>query len=141
MTLDEWLTDYSDSHQHPINKLIHWICVPTIMFCILGMLWAVWEPAAVLLIAAATLFYLRLSPRLYVGMVFVVLAMAYIGYGLGDYLFNTCLALFLIAWVFQFIGHLIEGAKPSFFKDLQFLFIGPLWILAHVYQKLGLRIA
>jgi uncharacterized membrane protein YGL010W len=46
------------------------------------------------------------------------------------------LAVFAIAWLGQFIGHKVEGAKPSFFKDLQFLLIGPLWLLSYVYQRL-----
>jgi uncharacterized membrane protein YGL010W len=54
-------------------------------------------------------------------------------------LWQVCLALFIVAWIFQFIGHKIEGKKPSFFKDLQFLLIGPAWLLSFIYQKVGIR--
>ena len=45
----------------------------------------------------------------------------------------------MLAWIGQFIGHKIEGEKPSFFEDLQFLLIGPAWLLGAIYQKLGIR--
>ena len=54
-------------------------------------------------------------------------------------LWSICLAAFVFAWVGQFIGHAIEGRRPSFFKDVQFLMIGPLWLLADVYRRLGIR--
>jgi uncharacterized membrane protein YGL010W len=50
-----------------------------------------------------------------------------------------CLTLFVVAWIGQFIGHKIEGKKPSFFKDVQFLLIGPAWLLSKVYRKAGQR--
>ena len=54
-------------------------------------------------------------------------------------LWQSCLAIFVVAWIGQFIGHAIEGRRPSFFKDLQFLLIGPIWLLAFVYRSIGLR--
>lgn len=53
-------------------------------------------------------------------------------------LWLTSVCIFLVAWIGQFIGHAIEGKRPSFFKDLQFLLIGPLWLLAAAYRKIGL---
>ena len=47
-------------------------------------------------------------------------------------------ALFVVGWIIQFVGHKIEGQKPSFFEDLQFLLIGPLWLLSDVYRRLGI---
>jgi uncharacterized membrane protein YGL010W len=49
------------------------------------------------------------------------------------------LLIFILAWVGQFIGHKIEGMKPSFFQDLQFLLVGPMWLMHFVFKKLGLR--
>jgi uncharacterized membrane protein YGL010W len=49
--------------------------------------------------------------------------------------------LFVLAWIGQFVGHAIEGKRPSFFKDVQFLMIGPLWLAADVYRRLGMRVA
>ena len=46
--------------------------------------------------------------------------------------------LFVAAWVFQFAGHEVEGRKPSFFKDLQFLLIGPAWLMHFIYRRLGI---
>jgi len=48
------------------------------------------------------------------------------------------LGIFVIAWIGQFIGHKIEGKKPSFLEDLQFLLIGPAWLLHFIYKKLGI---
>ena len=50
------------------------------------------------------------------------------------------LSIFVIAWIGQFLGHKIEGKKPAFFKDLQFLLIGPLWLLSFIYNKLNIKI-
>jgi uncharacterized membrane protein YGL010W len=54
-------------------------------------------------------------------------------------LWSICIALFVATWIGQFIGHAIEGKRPSFLKDLQFLMIGPLWLLADAYRRLGIR--
>ena len=51
-----------------------------------------------------------------------------------------CGVLFVLAWVGQFIGHKIEGKKPSFFEDLQFLLVGPVWLLRFVYERMGLPV-
>jgi uncharacterized membrane protein YGL010W len=48
-------------------------------------------------------------------------------------------SVFIITWIFQFIGHTIEGQKPSFLKDLQFLLIGPIWLLGFILKKIGIK--
>jgi len=150
-SLQSWLDEYSVSHQDPTNKAIHWVCVPLIMLSALGMLWSIPRPAAfasvspylnwaTLLIVFSLAYYFLLSVRLAAGMLLVSLGMCLV---LGWLmllpwpLFWTSLAIFAAAWVGQFIGHKIEGRKPSFFKDLQFLLIGPIWLLADAYRKLG----
>ena len=55
-------------------------------------------------------------------------------------LFLIYISIFTIAWTGQFLGHKIEGKKPAFFKDLQFLLIGPLWLLSFIYNKLNIKI-
>jgi uncharacterized membrane protein YGL010W len=45
------------------------------------------------------------------------------------------IAIFVVAWIGQFIGHKIEGKKPSFFDDLRFLLIGPLFVLGFLYRR------
>ena len=151
-TAQSWLDEYGVSHQHPTNKMIHWVCVPLIMLSALGMLWSIPRPAlfaglspylnwATLLILASLIYYLLLSVRLAVGMLLVSAAMCLVLELLMHLpwpLLWTSVAIFVAAWIGQFIGHKIEGRKPSFFKDLQFLLIGPLWLLANAYKRLGL---
>jgi uncharacterized membrane protein YGL010W len=150
-SLQNWLDEYSVSHRNPTNKRIHWICVPLIMLSALGMMWSIPRPVAfaavspylnwaTLLILASLVYYLFLSVRLAAGMLLVsVLMCLLLGLltRLPWALFWTCLGIFAAAWVGQFIGHRIEGRKPSFFKDLQFLLIGPVWLLADLYRRLG----
>lgn len=152
-TVHEWLAEYGESHRHPTNKLLHWICVPVIVLCVLGFLWAIPVPAAfasvspylnwaTLVIAAGLVYYAALSPKLALGMLPVMLVLALLLTrldALATPLWLLCLVAFVVAWVGQFVGHAIEGKRPSFFKDVQFLMIGPLWLLSFVYRRLGLR--
>ena len=146
--LETWLDDYAASHQNPVNKAFHWLCVPPIVFSIWCALKAipvgnaVFNPATAV-IAFMVLYYLRLSWRLAVGMAIAsvpaylgVLALERVSPGTGVFL-GIAATIFVVAWIGQFIGHHVEGARPSFFKDLQFLMIGPLWLLAHLYRRLG----
>ncbi|MGQ9426807.1 Mpo1 family 2-hydroxy fatty acid dioxygenase [Gilvimarinus sp. F26214L] len=148
-TVNEWLLEYGESHQNPTNKLIHWICVPVIFWCVLALLWEVqvgnnpWLNAAVLATVLSVLFYLRLSATLALGMAVIsaaclLLIRAYESSAAPWPLWQFALALFVLAWIGQFVGHKVEGKKPSFFKDLQFLLIGPAWLLSFVYRKLGI---
>lgn len=146
-TLKQWLDEYSASHLNPINKRLHWICVPAIVFSIWCALSAIplgsalINPASVVALLAMT-YYVFISWRLAIGigLGFVVM---YAGVSslhamMGVYIVAAAAAIFVVAWIGQFIGHHIEGAKPSFFKDLQFLMIGPLWLLADLYRRLGI---
>ena len=148
-TTEQWLSQYGESHQNPTNKLIHWICITAIVVSLLGLLVSVPMPWDVPHLNLATLFvgfsigfYRLLSRRLMLGMAAVGTGCYAIALALGGLsipLWMTSLAIFIVAWVFQFIGHKIEGKKPSFFEDLQFLLIGPLWLLSFIYEKLGIR--
>jgi uncharacterized membrane protein YGL010W len=149
-TVDEWFRLYGESHQNPTNKLIHWICIPLIMFSLLGLLKAIPVPEIFpasfdfswILVIGALIFYLTLSWQLSIGMVAVV-ALMMLGLkalaNTGANLAIINLAIFFVAWVFQFIGHKIEGKKPSFLTDLQFLLVGPLWLMGFIYRRLGIR--
>jgi len=152
MTVHEWFQKYGESHQNPVNKIIHWICIPLIMFSLMGMLWSIPLPSSIqvhplinlgtLLIVGAMIFYVKLSPALAFGMLFVGSAMLYGNYLLSQQninLFQISLLIFFLAWVGQFIGHKIEGKKPSFFEDLKFLLVGPMWLLGFIYRKLGIK--
>lgn len=133
-TLDTWLQEYGVSHQNPINKKIHWLCVPVIYFSIVGMLYQAHVWLAIAMLAFTSLFYFRLSTKLFMGMgVFALLCLALISaMPQNVWIF---LAVFVVAWIGQFIGHHIEGAKPSFFEDLQFLLIGPAWCMDALFKK------
>jgi uncharacterized membrane protein YGL010W len=147
----DWLSEYGASHQHPANKLLHWICVPPIVLAVLCFMWCVPVPASMAAVSpwlnwatvsalAALLYYLYLSPRLALGVLLAFTALLLLTRALAALpwpLWRTALVIFVIAWVGQFIGHAIEGRRPSFFKDLQFLLIGPLWLLAAAYRRLS----
>lgn len=137
-TLDTWLDEYSESHRNPTNKTIHWICVPVIYFCVFGMLYALhpWAAWAALVITLA--FYVPLSLPLATGMLLLTLPMLAAIHVIPNILWVS-VALFVLAWIGQFYGHKVEGKKPSFFKDLQFLLVGPIWLLNFVYQRFGIK--
>lgn len=148
-TLSQWFAAYGESHQNPVNKKIHFICVPAIFFAVVGLLWSIPMPDSLLAaspffnIATLSLlfvigFYARLSRNITLGMlVFSVLCLLVI-YAIeaaGISVFALSVAVFVVAWVGQFIGHHIEGLKPSFFEDLQFLMIGPAWIMGFLFKR------
>ncbi|WP_263080501.1 DUF962 domain-containing protein [Endozoicomonas sp. Mp262] len=138
-TLEHWLKEYGESHQHPTNKLIHWVCIPLITFSVLGLLWSLHWGLTAAVIVMALLFYIRLSIKLAMTMLTLAALMLATISALQPIILPVSLGIFIIAWIFQFIGHHIEGKKPSFFKDLQFLFIGPLWLLAFLFRQFRMR--
>ena len=136
--VDELFARYGESHRNPANKAIHWVCVPLITWSVIALLWS-WTPiAAYALIAACVAFYALLSPVIAVGMLGVSAALVYPLMLLGDHALVTAIVVFVAAWAGQFVGHRIEGRKPSFFDDIKFLLIGPAWLLGHVYRRLGI---
>ena len=135
-SIQDWLDMYGESHQNPINKKIHWVCVPAIMFSIVGLWWSIPHKEmpfiffdiqlnwAILLTIFVSFYYLWLSISMAIGMFFVG-ALLLIGNSFLDTIFDfplwkISLIIFVIAWIGQFIGHNIEGKKPSFFEDIQF---------------------
>ena len=152
-TIHEWLEAYGESHQNGTNKLIHWICVPGIFLTIAGLLWAIPTPDAfaqvpylnwaTIVLVPILLFYMRLSVKVAVGMaLFSLLCVAVVAWYAQSGPFGlvaTSTFLFVAFWIMQFVGHKIEGKKPSFFEDLQFLLIGPAWVIGFTYRKLGIQ--
>ena len=138
--LDDLLLEYSKSHQNKINKGIHLICVPLILWAIIGLFYSISIPHFLLQynfnwsylpIIAALIFYLRLGVIPYLIMLVQIIPMLFVCAVLFMQHKPLCLIsiiIFIVAWVWQFIGHKVEGKSPSFFKDLQFLLIGPLWV-------------
>jgi uncharacterized membrane protein YGL010W len=144
------LNEYSESHQNRINKKIHWVCVPAIMFSLLGILWSLPFPVkisplinwATVLITLSIIYYFFLSWKLAIGMFFSSLFMILILQWMDGFtvpLWQFAVAIFIMAWVGQFVGHYIEGKRPSFLRDIQFLLIGPVWLLVDIYRKFHLR--
>lgn len=145
---DAWFAEYGESHQNATNKLIHWICVPAIFFSILGLFYTIpfpsigppWLGWDVVVTVLGLLFYLRLSISLFIGFLIYTLVNLYLIRWIALQTTNTLwwfVGIFIVAWIGQFIGHKIEGKKPSFFKDIQFLMIGPAWLMSFVYKRLG----
>ena len=153
-TVEQWFGEYGESHSHPGNELLHIICVPPIVMTVIGFLWAIpvpdsfaalspWLNFATLMVAAAIVYYCTLSVSLGIGAAAGLIGMLFVVRWLDSLawpLWLTCLAIFVVAWIGQFIGHSIEGKRPSFMKDIQFLLIGPVWLLGHLYRKLGIPI-
>jgi uncharacterized membrane protein YGL010W len=150
-TASQWFDHYAESHQNRINKVIHWICIPLILTTTLGLMQSIPHPFGdqpfvhwgSLFAVAALVFYFRLSWTLGVGMALVsgaalVVNAAVVAAGLP--LLWISVGVFFVAWVFQFIGHKVEGKKPSFFEDLQFLLVGPAWLLQFVFRRVGVPV-
>lgn len=151
--IDRLFSEYSQSHQNQTNQRIHWIFVPLIFLSVIGILWDVklpieldfmgGEPLNVSMIAALLVFtyYLSLSFTISIGML-VVTSIGMI----ACYFYNgpisiwiISLGIFVVSWIMQFVGHKVEGKKPSFLKDLEFFLVGPMWVLAKLYNKLGIK--
>jgi uncharacterized membrane protein YGL010W len=151
--INDWLNEYGESHQNPKNKLIHWICVPCIFFAATGLLYCIKLPfylgkvqinVAMVVILAVLLYYIKLSKSLTVGMFLFSSCCLFIAFMIESEgivsLWLFCVVVFIVAWIGQFYGHKIEGKKPSFLKDIQFLMIGPAWLMSFIYKKIGIRL-
>jgi uncharacterized membrane protein YGL010W len=154
--IDRLLSEYGESHQNATNKLIHWICVPLIFFSIMGLVASI--PAGILrsilgegsmfanwaaiILAVALIYYITLSIPLTIGMLLFALLCLFlinkIAIMIALPLWAISLGIFVAAWIGQFYGHKVEGKKPSFLKDVQFLLIGPAWLMHFIYKKLGI---
>jgi uncharacterized membrane protein YGL010W len=150
--IDRWFASYSGDHRNPANQRIHVIAVPAILWSVIALLWCIpvigtwFRPGlwAALAMFCAWMFYYRVSRTLGYGMLAVFVALAWLTRWLYDtlgvqWLLSAAIGVFVAAWIAQFIGHRIEGRKPSFLTDLTYLLIGPAWVLAKLYRKLGWR--
>lgn len=150
--IDRLLDEYGQSHENRLNKFIHWICVPVIVWTVVALIWSIpfpWKIGqgivalnwAVVALVLAQVYYFSLSRRLGLGLMLYNLAMLWLTAAVEQAspwpLWQVALAVFVLAWIGQFVGHVIEGKRPSFFKDLQFLLIGPAWLMSFVYRKIG----
>jgi uncharacterized membrane protein YGL010W len=150
--IDRLLSEYGESHQNVTNKTIHWICVPLIFFSMVGMVASIPSTSVQDLFGAYTnwatiglvlilVYYISLSISLSIGMGLFALACLYLVREIalsGTPLWLVCIIIFALAWIGQFYGHKVEGKKPSFLKDLQFLLIGPAWLMHFIYKRIGI---
>jgi len=136
--VDELFARYGESHRHPVNEAIHWICVPLITWSVLAALWAASPVAAYIAIGLAVAFYAWLSVQIAVGMLALFALMLYPLILLGPNAFIVAAGVFVLAWIGQFVGHAIEGRKPSFLEDMKFLLVGPAWLLHFIYRRAGI---
>jgi uncharacterized membrane protein YGL010W len=137
--VDALLAHYGSSHLHPTNELIHFIAIPLIMLSLVGLLFALHPWVAYAFIAASMVYYLRLSMVFFVSMCLWSAIVIALVHAMGSQVLPISVAMFVGAWLIQFIGHKIEGKKPSFFEDIQYLWVGPLFVLSKLFVKLGVR--
>ncbi|HLV40956.1 MAG TPA: Mpo1-like protein [Brumimicrobium sp.] len=150
------LDEYSESHRNVTNKRIHWICVPAIFWSIVALLYSIpndllvealgdhfysnWAFIAMVLVL---IYYLSLSLSLSVGMLLFISASLWLSdtllHSFSFPLWAIAIIVFVVAWIGQFYGHKVEGKKPSFLKDIQFLLIGPIWLMSFIYKRLGIK--
>jgi uncharacterized membrane protein YGL010W len=137
--VDVLLAHYETSHRHPVNELIHFVAIPAIMLSLVGMIYAAHPWLAYAFLAASLVYYVRLSMVFTVTMVALTALMLWAVVAMGDRVLPWSIGIFVVAWVFQFIGHKLEGKKPSFFEDIQYLWVGPLFVLSKLFVKLGIK--
>ncbi|MEH6455732.1 MAG: Mpo1-like protein [Cocleimonas sp.] len=148
--IDLLLEEYGESHQNKTNKKIHWVCVPVIVWCVLALISEIPFPVSIyginwlsIILILVIAYYFFLSKSLTIGFI-LISALSYWSISVYNNNFSLplwlfALGLFVLAWIGQFWGHKIEGKKPSFFKDIQFLMIGPAWLLSFIYKRLGIN--
>ncbi|MCX2742864.1 DUF962 domain-containing protein [Mangrovivirga sp. M17] len=155
--IDQLLIEYGASHKNDTNKTIHWICVPVIFFSIVGLIWSIpsgplkgieagsltpYVNWATIILLLVSVYYFSLSVPLAIGMLIFGAICLFLCNLLESILpmplWMFSIGIFILAWIGQFIGHNIEGKKPSFLKDLQFLLIGPAWLMHFIYKKLNI---
>ena len=151
-TAQQWFDEYAVSHQNETNQFIHYICVPAIFFSVIGLLMSIpttflenllglynplLENWAVVVGLFISIFYFRLGFWYFIKMILLILVSIIGNYWLSSFgnLAMISFAIFVVAWIGQFYGHKVEGMKPSFIKDLQFLLIGPLWVIEKIVGK------
>ena len=151
-SMRDWLESYSQDHQHPTNRMLHWICVPLIVWSVLALLWTIPVPTsllrpgawAVFAIVLAFAWYWKHSHRLGAALLVALAILALICAGVFERLGPTSMrwlaaGVFMGAWIGQFIGHVFEGRRPSFFTDLAYLLVGPAWLMDKLLNRIGLK--
>ena len=137
--VDILLEHYGSSHKNATNELIHFAAIPLIMLSIVGLMYALNPWVAYAFMAASMVYYARLSAVFLIAMVVWSVLLFWLITLMGDRVWQTSLIIFVGAWIAQFIGHHLEGKKPSFFEDIQYLWVGPLFVLSKLFRKIGIH--
>ena len=136
--IDQLLAHYGESHQHPVNERIHFVAIPLIMLTLIGLMFEIHPAVAYVFLTASMFYYLRLSLVFSMVMAVWTLIMLVLVSAMGEHRLVICVLVFMGAWVLQFIGHKLEGKKPSFFEDVQYLWVGPLFVLRPLLLRFNL---
>jgi uncharacterized membrane protein YGL010W len=137
--VDRLLAHYGESHRNPRNEVIHFVAIPLIMLSLVGLLFAIHPWVAYAFLAASMVYYARLSVVFLLVMAALSVLAVVLVHGMGSQVLPISAAIFVAAWIAQFVGHRIEGRKPSFFEDLQYLWVGPLFVLSRLFLRMGWR--
>ena len=140
--LTQWLNDYGASHQNHVNQKLHKVSVPGIFLSVVGLFWTIPSVSifgfnfnwVYLAIIPVMIFYIRLSLSVFLMMLGFTLACISLIWSLDILqlpVFLISLSLFTLLWLMQFIGHKIEGRKPSFWDNFWFILVGPIWVFRH----------
>ena len=149
-TADDWFRSYSGDHQNSTNRAIHWVCVPAILWASIAALWTVPVPSALgapglwawTAMGLALVFYARMSLRIGLAMLVLFSLLSVLTGALSTALgpgrlLGLAAAVFVLAWVGQFIGHRLEGKRPSFLTDVSYLLVGPAWLVGKLLRRAG----
>ena len=149
-SISEQLSTYKSVHLNVKNIRTHFIGIPLIIWSIAVLMTRLTFELAiderVFILSLATIvsvvvlfYYLILSPVLSIWALCLFGPLIYSAHLTTslDYQFLLAIAVFIVGWILQFIGHAFEKAKPAFIDDLNQLFIGPLFLIAEVYFALG----
>jgi uncharacterized membrane protein YGL010W len=137
--VDQLLSHYEESHRNPVNERIHFVAIPLIMISLLGLLFALHPWVAYGFVLASLVYYARLSIVFLLTMAVLSAVGLALVHAMGEHVLTISIAIFVAAWIAQFVGHKVEGKKPSFFEDLQYLWVGPIFVVSKLFLKLGVR--
>jgi uncharacterized membrane protein YGL010W len=137
--VDVLLAHYGESHRNATNEKIHFVAIPLIMLSLVGLLFALHPWVAYAFVLASMVYYARLSAVFLVSMALLSVVALVAVHAMGAQVLPVSIGIFVGAWIAQFVGHKIEGKKPSFFEDLQYLWVGPLFVLSKLFERIGVR--
>ena len=148
----EQLSTYKSVHLNRSNLRTHFVGVPLIIWSLVVLMSLVRIPLPFLaegttlnlshaFFAGAMVYYLLLHWKLAIGLFIFLLPTVYLANQIALYeqAYLVAIGVFVIGWVFQFIGHKFEKAKPAFLDDLNQLMIGPFFLMAELYFMIGLE--